>query len=450
MQSIPLETLLQALNASQDGIMIFDRDVTVVYANDKALDLNGLIKQEALGRTWYELEQTGHFHGNAALEALRTKKPSSSEFVNQLGKHLLSTCTPILDNGGEPQYLISNLRDMSELSDLQRKLLERKKQIAKLQHSLHELNNRNEKNFVYISPAMRKIILTIDRIAETDVSILLLGESGVGKSAVAERIHAHSLRSDGPLIIVNCGAIPASLCEAEFFGYEKGAFTGADYMRPGIFESANGGTLILDEIGELPLDMQVKLLRVLQNSKVKRIGSQKEQTLNFRLIAATNQNLKEKVLNGSFREDLYYRINIVKFVIPPLRERPDDIKQMLIYYLEYYNKKYKVHKTMSPELVSALEHYSWPGNAREMAHLIERMVVLSTSQIIDCEYLTEDILPVAKKEIKITTLKEAVQTAERALLTETFKIFKNTRRMAKVLDVSHSTVARKLNEYKIK
>lgn len=451
MEELSMELLQLALSASYDGIVIFNKETRIVYANDKALELNGLTREQALGKTWKELEETGHFHGNAALEALRTRSPCSSEFVNQLGYHLLSTSTPILDGNGEVSFCISNLRDMSRLAELQRKLADRKEQLTKLRSKLNELQSHREKKFIYASLPLRKLISTLDRIAPTDVSVLLLGESGVGKSAVAERIHSRSTRSSGPLLVVNCGAIPVSLCEAEFFGYERGAFTGADRARPGIFESADNGTLVLDEIGELAPDIQVKLLRVLQNGKVKRLGSQKEISVNIRLIAATNQNLKKMVASGKFREDLYYRINIVNFTIAPLRERPDDVKQLITYFLDYYNAKYGVHKTMSPKLVAELEHYSWPGNTREMAHLIERMVVLSQSDVIDCEYLPDNVgTNSGNGQTVIVPLKEAVEETERKLLMAARKQFGNTRNMAKALRVSHATVARKLKEYGIR
>jgi len=451
MDTLSPELLHGVLESSYDGIMVFDSHMNLVYSNDKALELNGLSREEAKGKTWYELEAAGYFHGKAAPEAMATGKTCSYEFVNQLGLQLLSTSTPVFDKNGTSKYCISNLRDISKLAELQKKFVEQNKQLVKLRNTLNEITSSNEKKLVYASAAFRKLISTLDRIAPTDVSVLLLGESGVGKSAVAERIHKKSQRASGPLIVVNCGAIPHSLCEAEFFGHEKGAFTGANRSRAGIFESANNGTLVLDEVGELPLDIQVKLLRVLQSKKVKRIGSQKEVTVDFRLIAATNQNLKEKVANGTFREDLYYRINIVKFVIPPLRERVEDVKYLIMYYLDYYNKKYSMHKTMSSCMVSRLEHYSWPGNTRELSHLIERMVVLSTTDIIGVEYIDDEIsMDHDDNETEIMILKDAVENIEKKLITAAYKKYKNTRSMAKVLQVSHSTVARKMNEYGIK
>ncbi len=448
---LSFELLDTALNAAQDGIFIYKKDSRVLYANKSAFELCGLDKNLTIGKTWRELERAGYFHGEAALTCIRSKRRVSAEFTNRIGRHLLSTATPVFDSEGKLQFVVTNLRDITNLFELQRELAERKQQLNKVKKKLDKLQNQQGKDFVYASSRMRKILETLDRVACTDVSVLLLGESGVGKSELAERIHRNSGRSSGSLIVVNCGAIPPSLCEAEFFGYEKGAFTGAEQTKPGIFECADGGTLVLDEIGELSLSIQVKLLRVLQEGRVKRLGSQREVPVNVRLVAATNQNIKDMVAAGTFREDLYHRINVIQFFIPPLRERPEDVKRLLSYFLARYNRKYGMAKTMSPQLVSALERYSWPGNSREMAHLIERMVVLSTTEEMTCEYLPEELgetSPGASRQV-LVSLEEAVKNAERELLRAARQQLGNTRNMAKVLNVSHVTVARKLKQYGI-
>lgn len=451
-KEITASLLDDALNAAQDGIFIYRKDSTILYANEAALSLCGIPKVMFKGKrwTWRELQQAGFFYGEAALEALKEKQRISTEFVNHLGIHLLCTATPILDDDGEVCRVVTNVRDITSLFELQNELIEKRAQLSSLKERFEHRQVMQKKNFVHASPKMRQLVETIDRVALTGISVLLLGDSGVGKSELAERIHKKSRRTLHELVVVNCGAIPPSLCEAEFFGYEKGAFTGADSTKKGLFEEANGSTLILDEIGELPLTMQVKLLRVLQEGKVKRLGSQKELTVNVRLVAATNQNIRERVKAGTFREDLYHRINVITLNIPPLRERPEDVKHLLTYFLARANAKYGLNKTMSPELVSRLEEYDWPGNSREMEHLIERMVVLSTTDGIGCEYLPEDFhRAVVDENMALIPLEAATTQAEKALLIRAKCRLGSTRKMAEVLKVSHVTIARKLRKYNI-
>ncbi|MDL2314261.1 sigma 54-interacting transcriptional regulator [Desulfovibrio sp. OttesenSCG-928-C14] len=449
---ISVSLLDDALNAAQDGIFIYRKDSSILYANKAALSLCGIPTGMFNGRryTWKELQEAGFFYGEAALEALKGKQRVSTEFVNHLGIHLLCTATPILDDEGEVCRVVTNVRDITSLFELQSELTEKRAQLNSLKEELGYCESMQKKKFVHSSPKMRQLVATIDRIALTGISVLLLGDSGVGKSELAERIHKKSNRAAQKLVVVNCGAIPPSLCEAEFFGYEKGAFTGADSTKKGLFEEANGGTLILDEIGELPLTMQVKLLRVLQDGKVKRLGNQKEFTVDVRLVAATNQNLRERVKEGTFREDLYHRINVITLCIPPLRERPEDVKHLLAYFLARANGKYGMNKTMSPLLVSRLEEYDWPGNSREMEHLIERMVVLCTTDEIGCEYLSDEFNRSAvDDDMALLPLKVAAAQAEKALLMRAKCQLGSTRKMAEALKVSHVTIARKISEYGI-
>jgi TyrR family helix-turn-helix protein len=448
---VTVSLLDEALNAAQDGIFIYRKDSSILYANDAAINLCGIPREMFNDKrwTWKELQKEGFFYGEAALEALKVNQRVSTEFVNHLGIHMLCTATPILDEYNKACGVVTNVRDITCLFELQNDLREKNAQLKALKKLFFRCY-ATQNNFVCVSSKMRQIVQTIDRIALTDISVLLLGESGVGKSELAERIHNKSSRALHDLVVVNCGAIPPSLCEAEFFGYEKGAFTGANRTKKGLFEEAHGGTLILDEIAELPLMMQVKLLRVLQNGKIKRVGSQKEMDVDVRIVAATNQNIREKVKEGTFREDLYHRINVITLYIPPLRERPEDVKQLLTYFLANANAKYGLNKTMSPSLVAEFEKYDWPGNSREMEHLIVRMVILSTMDEIGCEYLPEDFNKlVVDEDMPLIPLEGAVAQAEKALLIRAKRQLGSTRKMAEVLKVSHVTIARKLREYGI-
>lgn len=238
------------------------------------------------------------------------------------------------------------------------------------------------------SEAMRQVIDKIMQVAKTDITVTLQGESGVGKDVTARAIHAMSERSRNNLVIVNCGAIPEGIIESELFGHEKGAFTGAEVSREGYFEKANGGTIFLDEIGDTPKNVQVKLLRVLENGEFFRVGSSKVQTTDVRVIAATNQDLWKMVKDGSFREDLYYRLDTVQIKLPPLRDREEDIIPIFKKFVEEYSSKYdSVFKGFSDEARELLISYRWPGNIRELRNVAEQLVVLEKSQFIDKEKL---------------------------------------------------------------
>ncbi|MBR3881187.1 MAG: sigma 54-interacting transcriptional regulator [Mailhella sp.] len=449
---ISTRLLTEALNAALDGICIYRTDSSILYANDALLNLVGLPREVLNSRcwTWEELHEAGYFFGGAAPEALRSGERVTTEFESRIGIRILSTATPLYNEQGKLCGVVSNVRDITTLFELQKELQEKKKLLSFAKRELARQNGYRDKRFISASPKMRQIVTIIDRIAPTDISLLLLGESGVGKSELARRAHIKSSRADKPLVEINCGAIPPTLCEAEFFGYEKGAYTGADRARKGLFEEANGGTLILDEIGELSPMMQVKLLRVLQEGKIKRIGSHKEIDIDVRIVAATNQNLQENVKRGTFREDLYHRLNIITLTLPPLRERKEDIKEMLYYFLARANAKYGFQKTMSAKLVLELESYDWPGNSREMENLLERMVVLSATDEIGVEYLPDGFQKNAEAdELPLTTLEEACRQAEISLLKRAKRQLGSTRKMAKVLEVSHVTISRKLREYKV-
>ncbi len=251
-------------------------------------------------------------------------------------------------------------------------------------------------NLVGKSPAMQKLYALIERVANSQANVLIGGESGTGKELVAKAVHFNGPRKAGPFVPVNCGAIPENLLESELFGHEKGAFTGAERKKAGLFESANSGTLFLDEIGELPQSMQVKLLRVLQEREFRRVGGTRNHPLDIRLVAATNKDLAEQVAQGSFREDLYYRLNVIQVVLPPLRERREDIPLLLDYF--YQKQTGEKHLPARGEVLQALLEYDWPGNIRELENLVERCVVLGWE-----DEITLDCLPISLQKAKLST-----------------------------------------------
>lgn len=305
---------------------------------------------------------------------------------------------------------------------------------------------------------MEQLMKLALRLAQVDSTILVQGESGVGKELIAETIHSSSPRREKSFIKVNCGAIPENLLESELFGYEEGAFTGAKKEgKIGIFELANGGTLFLDEIGELPLNLQVKLLRVLQDREITRVGGLRSIPVDLRIIAGTNQDLRAMVQKRTFREDLFYRLNVVPLLVPPLRDRAEEIPAMVAHFLHKYNQRYSLAKYMTPEVIDVLMGYHWPGNVRELENLVERMVVITPGERITVEDLPlhlaggrgmEQGARIAVSDI--VPLRYAVENVEKQLLEKAFARFKTTRKIARELEIDQSTVVRKAAKYGIK
>ena len=302
------------------------------------------------------------------------------------------------------------------------------------------------------SKAMRRVVSLVQKVAKVDSNILIMGETGVGKEMAARSVHNCSRRMDGPFIKLNCGAIPEHLLESELFGYESGAFTGAKKEgKIGLIELADCGTLLLDEVADLPITMQVKLLRVLEERLVMRVGGTKSKKVDFRLIAATNKNLEQMVKKQKFREDLFYRLNVIPVVIPPLRERKEDIIPFILFFLDKFNKKYDMAKEISPEVIQSLLKYEWPGNIRELENTIERLMVTTDSNIIQIEEMKQNtginIVGSFEDEKSSKALGTVLEETERNLIYQAFRNCKTTREMADVLGISQSAVVRKIKKY---
>ncbi|WP_165876411.1 sigma-54 interaction domain-containing protein, partial [Heliophilum fasciatum] len=294
------------------------------------------------------------------------------------------------------------------------------------------------------------VLELILRVAKVDSTVLLLGESGVGKEGLAKLLHTQSGRAQGPFIKVNCGAIPEPLLESELFGYESGAFTGAKKEgKMGMFELAHNGTLFLDEIGDLPINLQVKLLRVLQEREIVRVGGTKPRAINVRILAATHRDLGAMAQEGRFREDLFFRLNVVPIAIPPLRQRRSDIIPLLYHFRDKFSKKYGIIRDFTPEVVDAFFSFDWPGNVRELENMVERLMVVSPGELIDSSQLPPNFqvrLPEKSGLVvrSLMPLKEAVAELERQLITKAMEEYGSTYKAAEVLGVNQSTVARRV------
>ena len=337
--------------------------------------------------------------------------------------------------------------NLDHLSELVKQALANRELVLKHRRLLEEMESR--KNFARLigsSAAMRKVFDTTSRVAPTKASILITGESGVGKELVADAIHGLSPRKDGPLIKVQCAALAASLLESELFGHEKGAFTGASARKRGRFELANEGTLFLDEIGEIDQNIQIKLLRVLQERKFERVGGEETIETDVRIVAATNKDLKAEIEKSNFREDLYFRLNVVNIHVPPLRERKDDIPSLISAFLkEFAEENGKKIDGLSDKALSCLYAYGWPGNVRELRNCIESAVVMSRGSLITEEDLPPAIKPGGDEGWIRIPLGSTMEEAEAIIIRETVSAQKgNKTKAAEILGIGRKTLHRKL------
>jgi PAS domain S-box-containing protein len=450
------EELDVIINSSYDGLWISDAQGRVVRVNRASEKMSGIKEADVLGRSMSELVSEGLFDKSATLEVLRNKTAVTLIQTLQDGRQVLVTGNPVLDSTGNIRLVVVNARDISELNRLHAELEESR--ALNFQYS-SELNyiqqfKQFESEIVVRSAAMQRIFEKAMRIARVESSVLITGESGTGKSLIADVIHRASNRAGGSLIQINCGAIPESLIEAELFGYEQGAFTGARSQgKPGYFEMAHGGTLLLDEVGELPLNVQVKLLRFLENNQVVRVGATTPRKLDVRVVAATNRDLESMVNAGTFRKDLFFRLNVVPLKIPPLRKRADDIPPLIHFFLKQFNAKCHTDKSLSPAALDCLRNFSYPGNIRELANLIEQLVVLTPTDRIGLEDLPAAVRqnepdPCLFPETE-WNLGNVVQGVEKNLIINALKACGSQRQAAKLLNIDHSTLSRKIKRYKI-
>ncbi|AHF97239.1 Fis family transcriptional regulator [Desulfurella acetivorans A63] len=439
-----------------DEIMVTDDKGTIIGINNPVCEeYYNLNEANLINLNVKELENKGIFKPSVTLKAIKEKKHISIIQKTQTGKVLMVYGLPVFDNSFKLLKVFSTSKNLTEIYTLKEKLNKTEKLMEKYYLKLKEI--KNEKNLfeyvVYKSPQMKNLVDLIKRISTVDSHIVLSGESGSGKTLFAEIIHKLSNRQNHEFVNINCGAIPENLIESELFGYEKGAFTGArNEGKIGYVELANNGTLFLDEISELPLRMQVKLLKVLDEKSFIKVGGIKPIKSDFKLIAATNKDLEKLVKENKFREDLFYRLNVIQINIPPLRERKDDIPLLANFFMEKYNKKYNTNKKLGPKVFDAFLEYQWPGNVRELENIIERLVVTIDKNLIEKSDLPSLFFNQNSTTLQIDyifPLKKSIDDLEKQLLQKAYKIHKNTYKMAEVLGISQSSVVRKLKKYKI-
>ena len=444
LQEIASETTTDAiLESISDGVFTVDHESwRITSFNRAAEEITGISKEDALGKLCSEVFRSSLCEENCPLRAtLKSKKPiinKSCYIVNNDGKRIpISISTAVLSTeNGDVIGGVETFRDLTELVSLRQELKGRYSVGCLVSHS----------------PAMRKVFDLVSAVASSSSTILIQGDTGTGKELLAKTIHSLSDRSNKPFVAVNCGALPDTLLESELFGYKKGAFTGAVKDKKGRFAIAENGTLFLDETGEVTPALQVRLLRVLQERCYEPLGSTKNENFKGRIIAATNKNLSELVKQGKFREDLYYRINIVKIELPSLKERKEDLPLLINHFIDSFNNiQNKQIDGFSVEAVSAMIAYDWPGNIRELENVIERAFILCQENMIGMEYLPEEILgsrvEIKTKSSDMITVKRA--TEKQAILTALKNSNFNRAAAARKLNIHKTTLYRKIKTLEI-
>jgi len=449
------------IDSSFDGLYITDGRAVTLRINKAIKRMTGLGEEELLNKSMSELVETGVLSRSASLVVLETKKPCTTTLVTVTGTTLLVSATPVFDENEEIFRVVTSVRDISELNMLKQKVEQLEGLKKHFEFQMKEMKTRLSEDLIFKNREMEKIIYQAMKIAEVDSTVLISGESGVGKEVIGDIIQRNSSRSKGPFVKLNCAAIPENLLESELFGYEPGAFTGARKEgKPGLFEVAHEGTLLLDEIGDIPLHLQVKLLRVLQQREIIRVGGTRPIPIDVRIIAITNRNLEEMVARGEFREDLYYRLNVIPIHVPALRERREDIPLLVRHFLDRFNQRYNLKKSISSGALELLMIYSWPGNIRQLENMIERLVVTTSAEVIEINNLPSCFLSTSPGESgngnqpvsvsSIIPLKQAVESLERQLLEKAFAVTNSCYKAAQLLEVDASTISRKASRYNIK
>jgi len=472
---------IDILESVLDNVMVYNSEGVLLYACDKFWAETGLDPDEFAGKGIAEIKEMGSFEPFAAERTLKTGE-KATVITRAFNKEIaVATALPITTICGEMWLIVSYAENNNRIVELERKLAQAREIIEHNREDISLLLSSGARlpDVPGQSPAVLKVHKLIERIMDFDATILLTGETGVGKSMYAKTIHAGSGRGAKPFVEINCAAIPEALLESELFGYEKGAFTGADAKgKKGQIEMARGGTLFLDEISELGMKLQSKLLKVIQDKKITRVGGTSEIEVDFRLIVASNKDLEELAHQGLFRSDLFFRLNVIPINVPALRDRKEDIYPLAQQFLSTFNQKYNAQKYFGADVVGALEQYEWPGNVRELQNAVERLVLTAEGNRINIYDMPFDVERIARPEADWLTsgepgdyergddtsrakaeLSKAIREygmvpflewVEKEVLLEAYEEFDgNISEMARRLHLTRQSVLRRIEKYNI-
>ncbi|EJQ59272.1 MULTISPECIES: sigma-54 interaction domain-containing protein [Bacillus] len=427
-----------------DEIFVTDDKGIVVRVNSMCERHYQLSAKELVGKHVKELQKEGIFYPSATLEVIEKKRPVELVQTTKSGEYLHVRTRPVFDDEGNLRRVISYSRDLTELYQLRQKVEEMDNQLKTYKKELRE--TYEHEGLIFKSIAMQKIIETIKKVSVVDSTVLVLGETGVGKSRLVRHLHEVSHRKNESFYEINCAALPTNLIESELFGYSGGSFTGANREgKKGLLESAHRGTLFLDEIGEMPLEIQAKLLQVLQEKTFRPIGGRELKKVDVRIVAATNRDLSTMVKQGKFRKDLYYRLNVIPISIPPLRERTEDILPLIYHYLQHFNKKYGRDVKLAPSTLQMFVGYPWEGNNREIENVIERIVITAD------DFVTVEDLPLSMQEATVEqsgqSLYRMLEEVERNIILKAYKTYGSSYKVAEFLQISQSAATRKIKKF---
>jgi len=444
----------------QGSIIVTDSNGKLIFCNRGSCMLTGLTKEQLIGSSAYDLKRDNVFSESSITNTLETGKPSICYLIINGDKNrgIYAYSTPVYNEDGVLERVITFSQGEAFSNEYFSRIEAEKKHMRTIINQV--INAKEQTKYIANNPQLKEIFTFAEQIANVNTNIMIYGESGTGKEILAKHIHNSSSRNKEIFVPINCAAIPEELIESEIFGYERGSFTGASREgKPGLFEVADNGTLFLDEIGEMPLSVQPKLLRFLETGEVRRLGGNKARSLNVRVIAATNKNLLEMSKNGTFRKDLYYRLNIMPITIPPLRKRPEDIEPLVEFFLKIYNKKFDMDVTIPKRYIEMLKKYSWPGNVRELKNIVQRYVITNGKSVNSTfKNLMYDCNSVDSQEIQqfkakdengnILSYSSYINICEAEYLRDLLELTKgNVTKMAELTGMHISGIYRKLNKY---
>ncbi|MCI2106075.1 MAG: sigma 54-interacting transcriptional regulator [Intestinimonas sp.] len=449
----PVAPLLAILESSFDGIYLTDGDANTIWCNRSYEVISGLNRDEVIGHNMRDLVKDGIISKSGTLLTLAKRDAITLDQKFKTGRQTVITSTPIYGDNDQIIMVVTNVRDMSEVNSLKSELARNQKMAERYQAEVELIRRQlmNNTGLVAVDRRMLDILRVAQRVAQMDTVVLLLGETGVGKERIANYIHNSSPRQSRSFIKINCGAIAENLAESELFGYERGAFTGAKKEgKPGLFEVADKGTIFLDEVGDLPLPIQTKLLRVLQEQELVRVGGSEPIKVDVRILAATNRDLQQLVHTGKFRADLYYRLSVFPITIPPLRERKMDIPNLAGSMLAALNKKYDKAKSLTQAAQDTLQDYDWPGNVRELKNVMERAFIMSEGDLISPEGLSVFNTRVQPENTdQGFDLKAHMEQMEYSYIKKAFETHSTVRSAARSLGMDPATYLRKKKKYEM-